>query len=121
MQKTDNQRHILAEEEFASDIQVSLFTALEASALTRAELAERMGVTKARVSQMLSAGSNLTVRSVARFASALEMMPIFYIAEPSSRPKISECGREILVGSSVVRTTLEYPANFPTIRMVEER
>ena len=40
--------------------------------LTRAELAERMRVSPGRVSQILSGGENLTLRTLAALASALD-------------------------------------------------
>ena len=40
--------------------------------LTRAELAERMGVSPGRVSQILSGGENLTLRTLAALSTALD-------------------------------------------------
>jgi transcriptional regulator with XRE-family HTH domain len=40
--------------------------------LTRADLAHRMGVSPGRVSQILSGGENLTLRTLAGLASALD-------------------------------------------------
>lgn len=64
-------------EEFAADalavsIQMAIQKAMVRSGVSQKELAERLGVSPARVSQMLSAnGRNLTVRTMGRIAHAL--------------------------------------------------
>jgi transcriptional regulator with XRE-family HTH domain len=45
---------------------------LHEQALTRADLASRMGVSPGRVSQILSGGENLTLRTLAGLATALD-------------------------------------------------
>jgi transcriptional regulator with XRE-family HTH domain len=42
------------------------------SGLTRADLASRMGVSPGRISQVLSGGENLTLRTLASLATALD-------------------------------------------------
>jgi transcriptional regulator with XRE-family HTH domain len=41
--------------------------------LTRADLASRMGVSPGRISQVLSGGENLTLRTIASLATALDV------------------------------------------------
>jgi transcriptional regulator with XRE-family HTH domain len=45
---------------------------LREQGLTRAELASRMGVSPGRISQVLSGGENLTLRTLAALATALD-------------------------------------------------
>ena len=45
---------------------------LQEHRLTRAELASRMGVSPGRISQVLSGGENLTLRTLASIATALD-------------------------------------------------
>jgi transcriptional regulator with XRE-family HTH domain len=45
---------------------------MHARGLTRADLANRMGVSAGRVSQVLSGGENLTLRTLASLATALD-------------------------------------------------
>ena len=60
--------------------------------LTRAELAERLGVSPGRVSQILSGGENLTLRTLAALSTALdarfsiELRPVKDDSYPSPDP-----------------------------------
>lgn len=61
-----------AEEALVVDVQSLLETVMHAKGLTRAQLAEAMGVSRARVSQMFSSdASNFTVRLLARALHAM--------------------------------------------------
>lgn len=57
-----------------------LENALESSALTHRELSERLGVTEARVSQLLNSPGNLTLKSMVKLARSLDrkMGIVFY-------------------------------------------
>ncbi len=48
---------------------------MEAQGITRAQLAQRMGVSRAHVSRLFNAPPNLTLESIARLAIALGMRP----------------------------------------------
>ena len=60
-----------AEEMLVADIQSALEQLLHEKGCTRADLARRMGVSKARVTQIFSDSQNFTVRLVARAFHAL--------------------------------------------------
>lgn len=63
---------LVAENIFISDIQAAIETALQDRKITQADLARRLNVSPARVSQMLGGnGANLTARTVARIAQVL--------------------------------------------------
>lgn len=63
---------IFAEEALVVDAQVFLHNLMEEKGVSRAELARRMGVSRARVTQMFSDEcTNLTIRLLARAAHAL--------------------------------------------------
>lgn len=63
---------IFAEEALVVDVQILLNDMMEDRGMSRADLARAMGVTRARVTQMLSDDcKNLTVRLLARAAHAL--------------------------------------------------
>ena len=49
-----------------------LSAALEQSGLTQRALAERVGVTEARISHVLNAEGNMTIKTLARLAAALD-------------------------------------------------
>jgi transcriptional regulator with XRE-family HTH domain len=60
-------------EQFAlASIALVLADALEESGISQRQLAERLGVSEARVSQILSADHNLTVKVLAKIANALQ-------------------------------------------------
>lgn len=63
---------IFAEEALVVDVQIFLHNLMEEKGMSRADLAKAMGVSRARVSQMLSDDCrNLTVRLLARATHAL--------------------------------------------------
>lgn len=65
-----------AEEAFIADIQYDISRMLKEQAVTRSELARRLRVSPAMVSQMLGdGGSNLTSRTIARIYRALGEEP----------------------------------------------
>ena len=66
---------IEAMEGFMVDVQVYLHEIMVAKGVSRAELARRMGVSRARVSQMFSDDYNVSVRQLARAAYHLGEEP----------------------------------------------
>jgi transcriptional regulator with XRE-family HTH domain len=64
-------RRTFEEELLVGEATDTLVAMLESAGLTRKELASRLGVSSARVSQILSGAENLTLRSVAAVAWAL--------------------------------------------------
>lgn len=63
---------IVAEENLVVDVQFLLQDALVSRGLTRTELAALTGVSKARLSQLMSSEANPTLRTVARLFAALD-------------------------------------------------
>jgi antitoxin component HigA of HigAB toxin-antitoxin module len=57
--------------------------------LTRAELASRMGVSPGRISQVLSGGENLTLRTLAALSTALDAQ---FDVQLNSRKPVSDAG-----------------------------
>lgn len=67
---------IRAEEVFVADAQLLLHEIMIAKGITRAQLAERLGISRARISQLFSSEcTNFTVRMLARTMHALEEVP----------------------------------------------
>ena len=66
---------LLRQERLILDVTEQLAGALENNGVTRAELARRMGRTPGFVSQVLSGGRNLTLRTIADIAGALSLRP----------------------------------------------
>jgi transcriptional regulator with XRE-family HTH domain len=64
-------RRLLREEELILEATVALAQALEAEGMRKTELAQRLGKSRAFVTQILSGGRNLTLRTLADAADAL--------------------------------------------------
>lgn len=75
LERAVDEREIEAIEGFMVDVQVYLNEIMHAKKVSRAELARRMGVSRARVSQMFSDDANVTVRQLARAAYHLGEEP----------------------------------------------
>ena len=72
MARRDTENMIFAEEALIVDAQTAINTLMVELGVSRAELAERLGVSQARVSQMFSDNAkNLTLRTLARVFHAL--------------------------------------------------
>jgi len=75
-----------AEVSFILDIQMAVQSAMDQKGLNQADLARLMGVSEARVSQMLrDSGANLQARTVGAVAYALQMKPCIYFEEPKAQ------------------------------------
>ena len=68
---SDRNRRLLRQEELILDVTERLSEALSQEGITKAELAKRLGKTKGFVSQILSGGRNLTLRTIADVADSL--------------------------------------------------
>ena len=66
-----DKERIVAEEDLVIDAQFLLQELMNERGISRAELARLTGVSKARISQLLSSGANPTLRTLATLAHAL--------------------------------------------------
>ncbi len=64
--------------------------ALEKRQLSKADLASRLGTSKAHVTQLLNGGRNMTLRTFAGIAFALDMIPAMALKERASRSSEGE-------------------------------
>lgn len=64
-------RRLLRQERLIGDVTEALSELLEREGVTKAELARRLGKTKAAVGEALSGEANLTLRTIADLADAL--------------------------------------------------
>jgi transcriptional regulator with XRE-family HTH domain len=69
--RSEDERYAFAEESALAHVSLSLADLIEASGVSQRQLAEALGLTEARISQILDVDSNLTVRTIARIACAL--------------------------------------------------
>ena len=65
-------RRLLRQEELILEVTEALSAALEKEGITKKDLADRLGKTRGFVSQLLAGGRNLTLRTIADVADALE-------------------------------------------------
>lgn len=94
MNRTKNRARgaIEAEQNFVLDVQFLILDLLREKGMTKEQLAAALGVSKARVSNMLSADANLTVRSIGRALHALGEAPIIKTTRASGRHSAQDRG-----------------------------
>lgn len=83
--KNAEEERIYAEENFRIDVQMLIHDVMEKKGINQRELAQRLGVTEARVSQFFSDRFNMTVRKLAG---------VFYAL--GERPELKLAKREVL-------------------------
>lgn len=77
------------ENDFINHVKSELENAINQSGLTRKELCERLDITNAALAQALKKESNVTLRTLARIASAINYniaVKFTYNTPPSSAP-----------------------------------
>jgi len=79
-------RRLLRQEELILDVSVALCDAMDRLSVSRAQLAMRLGKTPAFVTQILSGGRNLTLRTFADVADALNSKVKFEICPNVEKP-----------------------------------
>jgi len=70
-------RRLVRQEELILDVTENITRALHETGMTRAELAKKLGRTRGFVSQLLSGGRNLTLRTISDVSMALSLRPTF--------------------------------------------
>lgn len=87
---------LLRQEELILDVTEALVAALKTTELSRTELAAQLGKSKGFISQLLSGGRNLTLRTISDVAFALKV-----------RPKIKLCSEREWSGYAVDSVKIE--------------
>ena len=70
-QSSDHNRRLLREEELILEVTEAVSVVMEKEGISKAQLAKRLGKTKGFISQLLSGGRNLTLRTLAGLVDAL--------------------------------------------------
>ncbi|MGE3452899.1 MAG: helix-turn-helix domain-containing protein [Burkholderiales bacterium] len=65
-------RRELAEETLIVDVSEAIWDALEKERITKSDLAAMLGVSKARITKLLNGSQNMTLRTVADIADAID-------------------------------------------------
>lgn len=82
---SNEEEEVFAVEDLIFDVQIALQRAMREHGVSQSELANRLGVTPARVSQMFAdSGANLTLETVAKIAIALETTVSIAVGECAS-------------------------------------
>ena len=71
-QASERNRRLLREEALIQDAAEAVSVVMQEEGISKAQLAKRMGRTKGFITQLLSGGRNLTLRTLAGLADALE-------------------------------------------------
>lgn len=70
---------LVAQERLMTEVTETIWKAMEAAGINKADLANGMGVTKGHVSQVLSGSRNMTLRTLADICFALDLTPKFQV------------------------------------------
>lgn len=114
-ESVDRQR-LVVEESFILDVTEEIHVQMEQLGVSRAQLAERMGKSKAYVSQLLSGSRNMTLRSLAdiSFALGLEIPKVVF---PSAEVSPTTNGEWEYTGNVI--NMRDYRAKAETVEATE--
>ena len=79
-------RKLEAQEDLILQVTEAISVVMEQKGVTKADLAKRMGRSKGFISQCLAGGHNLTLRTIADIAAALDVSCALNLAEKKGRP-----------------------------------
>lgn len=79
---------VIASEDALMDFQFAVIDALNAKGITQVEFAEMLGVSRARVSQMLSSDANPTLRLVGRALHALGLKTCYLSSDAAATEEV---------------------------------
>lgn len=89
--KNEAEREAYALEDLVFSVQIALQKAMRKNGVSQKQLAERLGMSPARVSQIFSnGGPNLTLKTISRIAFALEEEFDFLSKRPTTESKKSD-------------------------------
>ena len=106
-----NHDWVAIEENALLDFQFAVIDAMAAAGVTKAELADRLGVSRARVSQMLDSEANPTIRVIARAMAVLGREVKFDVCDASTEA--------VDVADEQVEDNLEVEETFTFLRAAD--
>lgn len=89
-QSSDSNRRLLCEEELILEVTEAVSAVMQEEGITKAQLARRMGRTKGFITQLLSGSRNLTLRTLAGVADALESRVTITVSKDRHRMSASD-------------------------------
>lgn len=88
-QSSDRNRRLLREEELILEVTETVSAVMQEEGVSKAQLAKLMGKTKGFISQLLSGGRNLTLRTLAGLVDALGYRVIITVSKDRDRMSVS--------------------------------
>ncbi len=88
-QSSDHNRRLLREEELILEVTEAVSVVMEKEGISKAQLAKRLGKTKGFISQLLSGGRNLTLRTLAGLVDALGYRVTITVSKDRDRMSVS--------------------------------
>lgn len=91
------------------DIEEALHTSMETQGITRSELADRLGTSRAFITKLLGGQENLTLKTLVRVANALEMkvdakfVPRERAANVAKKPQVKTASGAKMRGGPTVK------------------
>lgn len=89
-QSSDSNRRLLCEEGLILEVTEAISMVMQEEDITKAQLAIRMGRTKGFITQILSGSRNLTLRTLAAVADALEYRVTIMVSKDRHRMSASD-------------------------------
>ena len=87
-QSSDHNRRLLREEALILEVTEAVSAVMQEEGISKSQLAKRMGKTKGFISQLLSGGRNLTLRTLAGLVDALEYRVIITVSKDRGRMSV---------------------------------
>lgn len=106
--KNQEEAVIFAIEELRADVQYDILRSLKEAGLSQAQLAKKMGVSAAWVSQLLSDEANLTVESIAKVYAALDKTVGFKSERAHTEKRVSIEQKSALTAASWMVEELQF-------------
>ena len=94
---SDHNRRLLREEELILEVTEAVSVVMEKEGISKAQLAKRLGKTKGFISQLLSGGRNLTLRTLAGLVDALGYRVTIRVSKDRDRMSVSSQSSDLRV------------------------
>ena len=88
-QSSDRNRRLLREEELILEVTEAVSAVMQEEGISKTQLAKRLGKTKGFISQLLSGGRNLTLRTLAGLVDALGYRITIRVSKDRDRMSVS--------------------------------
>ena len=98
-QSSERNRRLLREEELILDVTEAVSVVMREEGVSKAQLAKRMGRTKGFITQLLSGGRNLTLRTLADIADALEARVTITVSKDRDSRSVSSESPDLRVNN----------------------